>query len=258
VDAFGDLIRGLRAHGSLFSSTTLSPPWALHFVDEAPLTLCTVLGGAGWIVFEAHPPVRICAWETVVVRGPEVFVFVDKLDTAAEPVTCGELCTSPSEGWARHRRGWHDPGDATGTATLIVGAYPTQGEINRRLLDALPTALRVPSGGTGDAVVDHLAAEVAIGARAAVRARPVAGLDAGLHAAHVVRPGRRRAAGVVGGTAGPGRRRGPEPAARGADGAGAVAVLADRAGVARSTVDARQAVHRPGRRTTNAYLTRGA
>ena len=43
VDVFGDLIRGVRAQGALFGSSTLSPPWALHFVDGAPLTLCTVL-----------------------------------------------------------------------------------------------------------------------------------------------------------------------------------------------------------------------
>lgn len=43
MDVFSDPIHGVRAHGSLFGSSTLSPPWALHFVDRAPLTLCTVL-----------------------------------------------------------------------------------------------------------------------------------------------------------------------------------------------------------------------
>jgi AraC-like DNA-binding protein len=36
-----------------------------------------------------------------------------------------------------------------------------QGEISARLLDALPVVLRVDSGGAGDPVLDHLAAEVA-------------------------------------------------------------------------------------------------
>ena len=36
-----------------------------------------------------------------------------------------------------------------------------RGEISRRLLDALPTVLRVDSGGEGDPVLEHLAAEVA-------------------------------------------------------------------------------------------------
>jgi AraC-like DNA-binding protein len=163
VDAFSDLMRGVRAHGSLFSSTTLSPPWALHFVDGAPLTLCTVLTGEGWIVPEHRPAERLRARETVVVRGPATFTFVDEVGTAAEPVACGEHCTTPEQGGTRHRLGWTDCGSGgRGATTLIVGAYPVRGEISRRLLDALPAVLRVDSGGTADAVLDHLAAEVAV------------------------------------------------------------------------------------------------
>ncbi|GAA3367864.1 AraC family transcriptional regulator [Streptomyces antimycoticus] len=182
VDAFSDLIRGVRAHGSLFGSSTLSPPWALHFVDGAPLTLCTVLTGAGWIVPEHGPPEPLRARETIVVRGPATFTFVDEVGTRAEPIACGEHCAAPEQGGTRHRRGWNDPGGDTGhglggatghgpgansddgrdATTLIVGAYPVRGEISRRLLDALPVVLRVDEGGTGDPVLDHLAAEVAI------------------------------------------------------------------------------------------------
>ncbi|MFD8459511.1 cupin domain-containing protein [Streptomyces antimycoticus] len=182
MDAFSDLIRGVRAHGSLFGSSTLSPPWALHFVDGAPLTLCTVVTGAGWIVPEHGPPEPLRARETIVVRGPATFTFVDEVGTRAEPIACGEHCATPEQGGTRHRRGWNDPGgdtghglggdtgdgpggnpdDGSGATTLIVGAYPVRGEISRRLLDALPVVLRVDEGGTGDPVLDHLAAEVAI------------------------------------------------------------------------------------------------
>jgi AraC-like DNA-binding protein len=162
VDTFGDLFRGVRAHGSLFGSSALSPPWALHFVDGAPLTLCTVLAGGGWIVPEHAPPEPLRAYDTVVVRGPGTFTFVDELGTRAEPVACGEDCATPEQGGTRHRRGWRDDGD--GTTTLIVGAYPVHGEMSRRLLDALPVVLRVDGGGTGDAVLEHLAAEVAVDA----------------------------------------------------------------------------------------------
>ncbi|GLY41960.1 cupin [Amycolatopsis sp. NBRC 101858] len=155
MDAFGDL----RAHGSLFGSSALSAPWALHFVDGAPLTLCTVLDGGGWVVPEHGEPEPLNAYDTVVVRGPGTFTFVDEPGTGAEPVACGEHCV---EGGTRYRRGWHDPGD--GATTVIVGAYPVRGEIGARLLDALPTVLRVAGGGTGDAVLDHLAAEVAVDA----------------------------------------------------------------------------------------------
>jgi AraC-like DNA-binding protein len=164
VDVFADLFRGVRAQGSLFGSSTLSPPWALRFVDGAPLTLCTVLGGAGWIVPSEGDPQPLRPYETVVVRGPATFTFVDELDTRAEPIACGRFCATPEQGGTRHRIGWNDaPGKGMGaTTTLIVGAYPMHGEINSRLLEALPVALRVEAGGTGDAVLDHLAAEVAL------------------------------------------------------------------------------------------------
>ncbi|MCL7378227.1 AraC family transcriptional regulator [Streptomyces sp. 35G-GA-8] len=166
MDVFSDLIRGVRAHGSLFASSTLSPPWALRFVDGAPLTLCTVLTGAGWIVPEHGPPEPLRARETIVVRGPATFTFVDEVGTRAEPIACGEFCATPEQGGTRHRLGWRDcgadAGDVRGATTLIVGAYPVRGEISRRLLDALPAVLRVDGGGTSDPVLDHLAAEVAV------------------------------------------------------------------------------------------------
>ncbi|TDD09168.1 AraC family transcriptional regulator [Saccharopolyspora terrae] len=163
MDAFGDLFRGLRAQGSLFGSSTLTPPWSLHFVDGAPLTLCTVLDGQGWIVPGRGEPEPLRDRDTVVVRGPATFTFVDEIGTSAEPLACGEFCATPELGGTRHRLGWHDPGQGSGT-TLIVGAYPLRGEISRRLLEALPVVLRVESGGTGDPVLDHLAAEVAVDA----------------------------------------------------------------------------------------------
>ncbi|MBW0117963.1 AraC family transcriptional regulator [Pseudonocardia abyssalis] len=159
MDAFGDLFRGIRAQGSSFGSTALAPPFALHFVDGAPLTLCTVLDGAAWVVPEHGAPERLGDRETVVVRGPGRFTVVDDPGTRAAPVECGADCAAPDQGGTRHRRGWADP--ASGGATLITGAYPVRGEIGRRLLDALPVVLRVGAGGTGDAVLDHLAAEVA-------------------------------------------------------------------------------------------------
>ncbi|KKF03596.1 AraC family transcriptional regulator [Mycolicibacterium obuense] len=166
MDAFGDLFRGVRAHGSLFGSSLLTPPWSLHFVDGAPLTLCTVLGTpsspGGWIVPEHGAPQRLDSYETVVVRGPGTFTFVDALDTAAEPIACGEFCATAEQGGTRHRRGWADPGSHSSATTLIVGSYPAKGEISRRLLEALPVVMHVGAGGTGDAVLDHLAEEVAV------------------------------------------------------------------------------------------------
>ncbi|MBC8093283.1 MAG: cupin domain-containing protein, partial [Pseudonocardia sp.] len=128
MDAFGDLFRGVRAQGSLFGSSTRSAPWSLRFVDGAPLTLCTVLDGAGWIVPGGRPPEHVAVGETVIVRGPAPFAFVDVIGTDAEPVECGEDCAAPEQGGTRHRLGWHDPGAGApaGVTTLVVGAYPVR------------------------------------------------------------------------------------------------------------------------------------
>ncbi len=160
---FGDLCRGVRAHGSLFGSSQLTAPWALRFIDGAPLTLCAVVGGQGWLLPQHGEPIRMRDRDTVVVKGPETFTFVDDVDTNAEPVDCGEFCAVPELGGTRHRLGWSDcAGPASGGTTLVVGAYPVRGEISRRLLDTLPAVLHLPGGDTGDAVLDHLAAEAAL------------------------------------------------------------------------------------------------
>lgn len=165
MDAFGDLFREVRANGSLFGGSTLQPPWNLHFVDGAPLTLCTVLTGGGWIVTAGGTAEPLRAGDTVIVRGPQTFTFVDDLDSTADAVECGTECAVPECGGTRYRLGWSDFVDRGADATTaIVGAYPVRGEISRRLLDELPDILRVPGGGEGDAVLEHLAAEVAIDA----------------------------------------------------------------------------------------------
>lgn len=169
MDAFGGLFRGVRAEGSLFGSSTLSAPWSLRFVDGAPLTLCTVLEGSGWIVPDGNPPEHLAADSMVIVRGPAPFTFVDEVGTEAEPVECGEHCATPEQGGTLHRLGWHDRGsgrsdDLAGATTLVIGAYPVKGEIGRRLLEALPVVLQVDAGGAAGAVRDLLAAEVAVDA----------------------------------------------------------------------------------------------
>ena len=162
---FGDLMRGVRAHGSLFGSSTLSPPWSLHFVDGAPLTLCTVLAGAGWIVPEHVRPSR-CAPAT---RSSYEAPRRSPSSTSSAPGRSRSRAVSSARRPSRAAPGTGSAGTTggdkvSGATTLIVGAYPVRGEISRRLLDALPVVLRVDAGGTGDPVLDHLAAEVALDA----------------------------------------------------------------------------------------------
>lgn len=133
MEAFGDLFRGVRARGSLFGSSTLSAPWALRFVDGAPLRLCTVLAGSGWTIPDDHLPEHLTAGALLIVRGPAPFTFVDRVGTEAEPVECGEHCATPEQGGTRHRLGWNDgePGDRDAFAfsaafKRVRGVDPTE------------------------------------------------------------------------------------------------------------------------------------
>ena len=101
VSVFDDLIRGVRANGSLFGSSTLSPPWALHFVDGAPLTLCTVLGGSGWIVADGCPPEPLRPYDTIVVRGPTTFTFGNDDSTLRKPGRPGSSVLRTLSMWIR-------------------------------------------------------------------------------------------------------------------------------------------------------------
>ncbi|MEV4179122.1 AraC family transcriptional regulator [Nonomuraea sp. NPDC049709] len=162
MDAFADLLRGVRANGSVFGHSILSPPWSLRFADGAPLTLCGLLRGEGWIMAEAQAPQRVTVGEAVVVRGPQPFFFVDDPATRAPAATdCGEHGAIPANGGTVHRLGRRTYGDPEGATTLIVGAYPVRGDIGERLLKALPPVLTVPVDGDTAAVREYIAAEVA-------------------------------------------------------------------------------------------------
>lgn len=162
MDAFGDLLRGVRSHGAVFGYSLLSAPWSLDFVDGAPLTLAVVVQGGGWFARAGGEQVWAEGGDTVVVRGPEPFAFLDDPDTPAEPVACGRHCSAPELGGARHRLGWAECGDPDAPTALVVGAYPVHGAIGDRLLRALPPILRIPAEADqdADAVTRYLAAEV--------------------------------------------------------------------------------------------------
>lgn len=163
MDVFADLFRGVRARGSTFGRSTLTAPWSLLFVDGAPLTLCTVLEGGGWILAEDHPPHQLSAGQSIVVRGPGTFRFVDDPATTAAPLDCGAHCATPDGGGTAHRLGWNDcepTNDAGAPTTLVVGAYPIDGDVGWRLLESLPPLLHIGPGGAASVAQGYIAAEV--------------------------------------------------------------------------------------------------
>ncbi|APU15024.1 MULTISPECIES: AraC family transcriptional regulator [Actinoalloteichus] len=148
MDALTDLMRGVRADGALFHRTILTPPWSLRFADGAPLTLCTMAHGNGWLIPDNGDPTPLHHGDTAVILGPAPFSVVDELPDPDGP----------------HRaRNPPPPGgpESGGPTTLVVGAYRTSADVGRRLPGALPPVLTVPGDEECDAVLDFLAAEVA-------------------------------------------------------------------------------------------------
>ncbi|MFD7238903.1 AraC family transcriptional regulator [Streptomyces syringium] len=139
MDALGDLLRGVRADGALFGRWTVTAPWSLRFADGAPLTLCTLVRGTGWLVPAEGEPLLLRRGDTALVRGPAPFTFVDALTAAPE--------------------------DASGpSAELVSGAYRSESDIGRRLTGALPPVLIVPDEGEPEGcgvLHEFIAAEVA-------------------------------------------------------------------------------------------------
>lgn len=162
MDAFGDLLRGVRADGASFGGSRLTAPWALRFVDGPPLTLVTALQGGGWIVPTGAVPRRLEHADTAIVRGPEPFVFTDDPRHALRADLRRDVRWSGGElrggAW-----GSATPDTRTGDAgtTVVAAAYRTRGEVERRLLASLPPLLVQPDVCEGDATLDLLAAEVA-------------------------------------------------------------------------------------------------
>ncbi|MBB4930475.1 AraC-like DNA-binding protein [Lipingzhangella halophila] len=156
MDAFADLLTGLRTEGAVLGRSALPSPCALRFVGGAPLTLCTLLDGQGWIVAGDGTRMRIRAGDSVVVRGPEPFVFTDdpadlRPDLITE-VACADVADQPGSACAV---------DPEAPATLLVGECPLRGETGKRLLSALPPLVFAAADPDCEGAVRYLAEEVA-------------------------------------------------------------------------------------------------
>jgi AraC-like DNA-binding protein len=100
---------------------------------------------------EPRVPVTIRAGDLVIVRGPHPCTIAD--DTSRTPhavIRPGPQCTTPPDvapDEAMTMLGLRTWGNAIdGPTEFLVGTYRVQGEISRRLLDALPVLLVLPGG----------------------------------------------------------------------------------------------------------------
>lgn len=162
MDALAGFLDGPRARGAFLLRAILEPPWSLRIQDEAPLTVIALVRGSAWIVFDGGDPRALGPGDVAIVRGPDPYTVADAPDRPPNVVIHpGEVCTTPageslSDAMDLGLRTWGNR--AGGSVVMLVGTYLTDGQVGRRLLDALP-ALTAIEAGTADSPLTPLLAE---------------------------------------------------------------------------------------------------
>ncbi len=140
------LLDGPRAREAFLLRASLTPPWAIRVVDEAPLTLCTVVSGSACALPAEGGVRRLEVGDVALFKGPRPYTLADRPDTPPQinvlpgqdcqpvPGFAGDLPMAyfGARSWGNHREG--------GTV-LVIGTYQLPGDTSRRLLDALPELL---------------------------------------------------------------------------------------------------------------------
>ncbi|MFC8617874.1 AraC family transcriptional regulator [Micromonospora purpureochromogenes] len=164
MDLLTGLLDGPRARGAFLLRSLLDPPFALRIEDRAPLTVVAVVRGAAWVVPDDSAAELLHPGDVAVLRGPDAYTVADHPATAPQVVIHpGQRCTTlrgepltttPAAGV----RTW---GTGTpGRTALLTGTYQLPGEVNQRLLAALPALLVVRADEWHSPLVGLLADEV--------------------------------------------------------------------------------------------------
>jgi AraC-like DNA-binding protein len=164
MDPIAGLLDGPRARRAFLLRCTMDPPWALHIRDEAPLSLVAMLRGRACFVVDGGEPYRLDPGDVAILLGPDHYLFAD--DPATPPqaiIHPGQRCTTPDGQEIKQMRSfgvrrWGNVAD--GTTEILTGTYNAEGEVSRRLLDALPPRLVLRRDDWQTPVLGLLAAEM--------------------------------------------------------------------------------------------------
>lgn len=165
MDALASLLYEVRSEGALFSRNIVAPPWSVRFADRTPLTLITMLRGAGWVVPGDHAPVALGRGDVAIVVGEEPFSVADDAGTQAPPlyVVHPDRCTTADgeEISDDVMLGPRSCGNSTeGPNVLLTGSYQVGGRVSERLLSTLPRVLVVRRSGRPGPILDLTAVEI--------------------------------------------------------------------------------------------------
>jgi AraC-like DNA-binding protein len=164
VDAIAGLLDGPRARRAFLLRCTMDPPWALRIEDEAPLSVVAMLRGRACFAVDGDQPQWLEAGDVALLRGPDHYLFAD--DPATPPqaiIHPSQRCTTPDGQDIPQMRSfgvrrWGNAPD--GATEVLTGTYNLEGEISRRLLDALPPQLVLRSDEWQTPVLGLLADEM--------------------------------------------------------------------------------------------------
>jgi AraC-like DNA-binding protein len=164
MDAVCGFLQGPRAQSAFVLRSILEPPWSLRIKDEAPLTLVAVVRGDAWIVPDDGQPERLGPGDLAILRGPDHYTVADDVATPPQIVIHpGQFCTTAdgeSLAGTMHLgvRTWGN--SIEGSTILLTGTYQTDGEISRRLVDALPQLAVLPTDQWESPLIPLLANEI--------------------------------------------------------------------------------------------------
>lgn len=163
MDALTDLLDHTRARGAFVGQTYLTPPWSWRFDACPPLAVVAVARGGAWID-AGEGPVRLDEGDLALVRGPEPFVIADPVDTPVQVVFQPDgTCHDPAgeDIGATILNGTRTCGDGPDSPALVLlGEYSIGGEVDGRLLDALPRLITVRADELVDSPLGLVADEI--------------------------------------------------------------------------------------------------
>jgi len=142
VDELAGFLDGPRARGAFTLRAVMEPPWSIRIEDEAPLSVVVMSTGTAVVVGCDGHEHELGPGDVALIRGPEPYLFADSTDTPVQVlIRPGQICVSPagedlSAAMDLGVRTWGN--DAGGSTVMLVGTYQADGEISRRLTDALP------------------------------------------------------------------------------------------------------------------------
>jgi AraC-like DNA-binding protein len=164
MDAVAGLLDGPRARGAFLLRSQLDPPWSMRIADEAPLCLIAITRGEAWLMPDDGEALRLGPGDVAVIRGPDPYVLAD--DPGTEPqviILPGNRCVTPDghEVELMSFMGVRTWGNSpVGETVMLNGTYELEGEVSRRLLNALPPLLVLPSDAWESPLVGLLAEEI--------------------------------------------------------------------------------------------------